>query len=73
MKANKIKVIAYKCSNCGAVVGEVDNFCRMCGNKFSDTVIAVKETIEKVEENTNVVVTEENTGVISLSPLIENN
>ena len=73
MRTNKIKVVAYKCSNCGAVVGEEDNFCRMCGNKFSDTVIAVKETIEKVEENTNVVVTEENTGVLSLSPLIENN
>lgn len=73
MKTNKIKVVAYKCSNCGAVVGEGDNFCRMCGNKFSDTVIAVKETIEKVEENTNMVVTEENTGVLSLSPLIENN
>lgn len=73
MKTNKIKVVAYKCSNCGAVVGEGDNFCRMCGNKFSDTVIAVKETIEKVEENTNVVVAEENTGVLSLSPLIENN
>lgn len=73
MKTNKIKVVAYKCSNCGAVVGEGDNFCRMCGNKFSDTVIAVKETIEKVEENTNVIVTEENTDVLSLSPLIENN
>lgn len=73
MKTNKIKVVAYKCSNCGAVVGEGDNFCRMCGNKFSDTVVAVKETVEKVGEIPDGVVTEEKSCVLALSPLIENN
>ena len=47
MKTNKIKVVAYKCSNCGAVVCEGDNFCRMCGKKLSDTVIAVKKLLRK--------------------------